>query len=65
LGIYLPFYLSLTAFLGGVIKFVLDKCRKKEDRGDGLVIASGLLGGEAVIGVVIAIIQVCKGLGGI
>ena len=63
LGIYLPFYLSLTAFVGGALKFVVEKAAPRFDQsGKGLIIASGCLGGEAVIGVVIALIQVCLGL---
>ncbi len=83
LGIYLPFYLSLTAFIGGLLKFIVDKARnvhknKYSDAGDSsadidadsnnnqhgrdLIIASGLMGGEAVIGVIIALIMVCLGI---
>ena len=73
LGIYLPFYLSFTAFLGGMVKVVADLVMKavrknKPDSdvkqgGNGLIIASGLLGGEAIAGVVIALIMVVLGLG--
>lgn len=63
LGIYLPFYLSLTAFVGGALSFIAQKAAPKwVAGGSGLIIASGLLGGEAVIGVVIALIQVCQGM---
>ena len=65
LGIYLPFYLSFTAFIGGAIKFIVQKVAPQWDKkGSGLVIASGLLGGEAVVGVIIALIQVCMGISG-
>ncbi len=57
LGVYLPFYLSFTAFVGAVIRFILDNAFPKfEKEGKGTIIAAGLLGGEAVVGVVIAII---------
>lgn len=58
LGVYLPFYLSLTAFIGGVLKFIF-KWEKKKNAGEdrGLIIASGLLGGEAVVGVLLALVQ--------
>ena len=57
LGVYLPFYLSFTAFVGAAIRFGLDKIHPKfEKDGKGTIIAAGLLGGEAVVGVVIAII---------
>lgn len=58
LGVYLPFYLSLTAFIGGALKFLVQKFAPEFDKGgNGLIIASGLLGGEAVVGVIIALIQ--------
>lgn len=63
LGIYLPFYLSLTVFLGGACKWLLDKCFPRlDEKGNGLILASGLLGGEAVVGVIIALVQVAGGL---
>ena len=58
LGIYLPFYLSLTACLGGFIRFVVEKAAPKFAQGStGTVIASGLLAGEGFFGVVIALYQ--------
>lgn len=63
LGVYLPFYLSATAFLGGALKFMVEKTAPGwDDKGDGMIIASGLLGGEAVVGVVIALIQAAQGM---
>ena len=63
LGIYLPFYLSLTAALGGLIKLILDRVKPDLDKkGNGLIVASGLLGGEAVTGVIIALILVGMGV---
>ncbi|MFI3258286.1 MAG: OPT/YSL family transporter, partial [Spirochaetales bacterium] len=57
LGVYLPFYLSCTAFIGAGIRFIIDRLYPKfEKNGIGSVIAAGLLGGEAVVGVIIAII---------
>ena len=57
LGVYLPFYLSLTAFIGAVIRFVVDRAAPNfEKNRTGTIIASGLLGGESVVGVIIALI---------
>ncbi|MDO4482031.1 MAG: OPT/YSL family transporter [Bacillota bacterium] len=57
LGVYLPFYLSATAFIGGALRFILDRAVPQfEKSGTGSVIAAGLLGGEGVVGVIIAII---------
>ncbi|MDO5139880.1 MAG: OPT/YSL family transporter [Eubacteriales bacterium] len=58
LGIYLPFYLSATAFIGGMIKLIVEKAAPAFAKGStGTVVASGLLAGEGFIGVVIAMIQ--------
>lgn len=66
LGVYLPFYLSATAFLGGALKFMVQKSAPEWDKeGDGMIIASGLLGGEAVVGVFIALIQAVQGMSGL
>lgn len=57
LGVYLPFCMSCTAFIGGVIRFIADKAVPDfEKKGTGTIIASGLLGGEAIVGVIIALI---------
>ena len=73
LGVYLPFYMTFTAFLGCVVKGIYDAIMKsrraslpaeeqalakaKADQ-DGLVVASGVLGGESIVGVVIALLAV-------
>ncbi|MDD3350154.1 MAG: OPT/YSL family transporter, partial [Eubacteriales bacterium] len=61
LGVYLPFYLSVTAFAGGLLRFLVMKAApKQESDGKGQIIAAGLLGGEAVLGVIIALVQAIK-----
>lgn len=58
LGIYLPFYLSFTAFIGGAVRFVLSKLSPRVAGGNGGdIAAAGLLAGEGFIGVVVALIQ--------
>lgn len=87
LGIYLPFYMSFSAFLGAVAKLIYDfvcklverrrhdesaekSCENdsaskavvsKEQEETGLVVASGLLGGESIVGVIAALIVVILG----
>ncbi len=57
LGVYLPFYLSATAFVGGMLRLLADRVFPEfERKGTGSIIASGLLGGEAVVGVILALI---------
>lgn len=77
LGIYLPFYMSFTAFLGAMAKVAYDAvCKRrrvklapdeaerklKAQEETSLVAASGLLGGESVVGVLIAFASVAMGL---
>lgn len=79
LGIYLPFYMSLTAFLGAMAKVVYDfACRRRAEKAGltdeerarklaasnetGLVVASGLLGGESIVGIVLALAVAAGGL---
>ena len=58
LGIYLPFYLSFTACIGGLARFIVTKAAPKFAEGStGTVIASGLLAGEGFLGVCIAMYQ--------
>ena len=62
LGVYLPFYMSITACIGAGIKFVYDRVRRAQgsEAGDeaGTIVASGVLGGESIIGVLIALASV-------
>jgi uncharacterized oligopeptide transporter (OPT) family protein len=67
LGVYLPFYLSLTAFVGGVAKLVYMRVRKKKKESAqtfGLAVASGLLGGESLVGVISALVIMFMSMGG-
>lgn len=57
IGIYLPMYISTTAFLGGLLHLIVSKV-KPELNEKGTIVSSGLLGGEGVTGVIIAIIKV-------
>jgi uncharacterized oligopeptide transporter (OPT) family protein len=62
LGVYLPFYLSATALIGGVLKPIAQRAAPAWEKGGmGLIVASGLLGGEAVVGVLIALGQAVSG----
>ena len=64
LGVYLPFFLSATAFLGGALRFIVNRVAPKfEEDGKGSIIAAGLLGGEAIVGVIIALVIAIKIVG--
>jgi len=58
-GIYLPFELSVPIFVGGLIHFAVKRAMSKrntnEPSGNGLLFASGLITGEALMGILLAI----------
>ena len=68
LGVYLPFYMSLTAALGAGVRWVYGRvCAARcvaDSEEKGVVVASGVLGGESIVGVVIALASVIGGLAG-
>ena len=55
IGLYLPFGFSLAMFIGGSIRFFVDKFWRKHSD-NGTVAASGIFGGESLMGVIIAFI---------
>ena len=62
IGIYLPFYISSSVFLGGIIRFIADRIRGAKSKDEtGTVAASGLLGGEGITGVGIALVRMFTG----
>ena len=60
IGVYLPFFISAAAAVGGLVKFVIMRTRPKWDEKLTLA-ASGFMGGEGVTGVIIAFIRVLTG----
>jgi putative OPT family oligopeptide transporter len=58
-GIYLPFELSVPIFIGGLIHFAAKQTLRKSDSNEpssnGLLFASGLITGEALMGILLAI----------
>jgi uncharacterized oligopeptide transporter (OPT) family protein len=56
IGIYLPFIISLTAFLGSSLRVIIDKFFPKQSENITLV-SSGLLGGEGFGGTIVAIVK--------
>lgn len=83
LGVYLPFYMTLSASLGAAVKIVYDRVaaiRNARASGNvaanpgtgadnetsheetGIIVASGVLGGESIVGVIIALASVASGL---
>lgn len=70
LGVYLPFYMTFGAAIGAAINAVYRRVRPaSESAGDeethderGIVVASGILGGESIVGVALALASVVAGL---
>lgn len=61
-GIYLPVTLAVPILIGGLIRFIVDSKRSFEksevDEGSdgGVLLSSGLIAGEAIMGVIVAIL---------
>ena len=60
IGLYLPLELSSTIMLGGLIKLYVDKKfgAEKDESGKGILFCSGLIAGEGIIGVLLAVLKV-------
>ena len=64
IGLYLPLSLSSTIMIGGLIRWGMDKIRKNREKSSdadsGILFCSGMIAGEGLIGILIAILTVCK-----
>ena len=64
IGLYLPIYLSTPIMIGGVIKLIVTKRKNKteeeikEDDSKGILYSSGLIAGEGLVGIILAILTV-------
>ncbi len=55
-GLYLPFELSVPIVLGGVAGWAVERItRRRSEERQGLLLAAGLITGEAVVGILVAI----------
>ncbi len=66
-GVYLPISTSATIFMGGVVRWIIDRAAirrgetpESEDGGPGVLFASGLIAGGAILGVGIAALQALR-----
>ena len=57
-GVYLPVTLAIPIFIGGLIRYFIDKKlpNRDESKNKGVLLGSGFIAGEAIMGVVIAIV---------
>lgn len=63
IGVYLPVHLNACIMVGGIIRLVFDKLkRSKEEKeeivNDGVLFCSGMIAGEGVVGILLALLTV-------
>lgn len=62
IGLYLPLELSTTIMIGGVLRYFVDKKSnakdKDSDANSGVLFASGMIAGEGLVGILLAILAV-------
>lgn len=64
IGLYLPIHLSTPMMVGGLVKLVVDKKKnasekeKKDADANGILFSSGLIAGEGLVGILLAILTV-------
>lgn len=56
-GMYLPIHLSSAIMLGGIIRYIIDRfAKEKVDKG--ILFSSGMIAGEGLVGIILAIMEV-------
>ena len=61
IGLYLPLELSTTIMIGGLIRWYVDKkkgSKKTDDADSGILFCSGMIAGEGLVGIILAIFAV-------
>ena len=62
IGLYLPLELSTTIMIGGILRWFIDRKSKNADKdseaGSGVLFCSGLIAGEGLVGILLAIFAV-------
>ncbi|MCQ2913737.1 MAG: oligopeptide transporter, OPT family [Alphaproteobacteria bacterium] len=58
IGCYLPFDTSITIMIGGLIRSYIDKKNNSTDSSNGILFSSGLIAGEGLIGILLALLTV-------
>ena len=66
IGLYLPIYLNATIMIGGVVRMVMDARKnvdektKEQQSTDGTLYCAGMIAGEGIIGILLAVFAVVK-----
>ncbi len=63
IGVYLPIHLNACIMVGGIIRLIFDKkkgdeTKKKEVVNNGILFSSGMIAGEGLVGVILALLAV-------
>ncbi len=63
IGVYLPVQLNACVMVGGVIRLIMEKLKKNEDEkkeivNDGILFCSGMIAGEGLVGILLALLAV-------
>lgn len=63
IGIYLPVHLNACIMVGGIIRLIFDKMKKEEDEkkgivNNGILFCSGMIAGEGLMGIVLALLAI-------
>lgn len=62
IGIYLPVHLSACIMVGGLIRLFFDKMKESDKKkgiiNDGILFCSGMIAGEGLVGIILAILAV-------
>lgn len=63
IGVYLPVQLNACIMVGGVIRLVMNKLKKNEEEkkelvGNGILFCSGMIAGEGLVGILLALLAI-------
>ena len=64
IGLYLPIHLSVPMMIGGVVRWIVEKKKKGEEQKqaveNGILYSSGLIAGEGLVGILLAVFAIIK-----
>lgn len=63
IGVYLPVQLNACIMVGGIVRLAIDKMKKEEEEkkrivSDGILFCSGMIAGEGLVGILLALLAV-------
>ena len=63
IGVYLPVHLNACIMVGGLVRLAVDKIKKEENEkkritNDGILFCSGMIAGEGLVGILLALLAV-------